>query len=871
MISNAPTASLIKRLRSLLSSGATIRDRSRSTLAILLGVGLLASACSTTPTQSEDAADSDSISEESPANLPLADESVPFEVRVSQQALGQSVAMTLFAPPLATQVQISTDPSFVNAPWRDIGDIEVPVVSTGIQELFARYRDGSQSVVGDTDVSAFDISGPLTPMIGSDIDASLIRVTRVASDVLQVNFEVGEVTSTNEGPAFIEGPNLDPSTWSLDSIAVSVDGEALQLADLGRISEPTGQLDGDFAMHHQLHIRTRRDLGAGAAVVTLPGVDSPVEATINDREWSPAVHTSHLGWATNDIKRAHVSVWTTLSDQIDVGGLEGTVIDADGNAILEVAGQQFVTDDRSEYWRGDLTGGPTTTFTLDGLTQPGQYRFCVNGIGCSHPFEIADEGPWAQVMSTVARGLFHQRSGIDLEQPYTAIERPRAHHPDDGWQPLASEQSLFEDANGRGDGEMFTELVARATDETVDDAWGGHFDAGDWDRRIQHLWMVRRLVDLVDEFDNIAAIELQIPESGDDTPDLLDEGLWSIDAYRRLQLPNGAIRGGIESSEHPLEGTTSWDDPLELYVYAPDAWSSWTYAWTVADAAYVLDQYDPERAAELLDSAVRAMQWAESELAAGRVDLASDEDLDIQRSNAAASLYRATEDEQWDQIFQESSPVTDGAQTFACILSGPCEGAWRYATLPDHLGDPTVRENAANSVINSADRLFLAAETTAYGWTLESIDVNLFFGLGPSNAHGVALMRAYLLTGEQRYRDQAVLNAQFALGANPSGATWITGVGFDNPDRIVGVDQLNGGIPVWPGTPVYGVVQPNELPDWYVDFFLRPSGITPDPLAWPALQGFIDIGTFPGQAEFTIQQSHGEAIWTFGALAGTAQ
>ena len=322
-----------------------------------------------------------------------------------------------------------------------------------------------------------------------------------------------------------------------------------------------------------------------------------------------------------------------------------------------MAGQQFVTDDRSEYWRGDLTGGPTTTFTLDGLTQPGQYRFCVNGIGCSHPFEIADEGPWAQVMSTVARGLFHQRSGIDLEQPYTAIERPRAHHPDDGWQPLASEQSLFEDANGRGDGEMFTELVARATDETVDDAWGGHFDAGDWDRRIQHLWMVRRLVDLVDEFDNIAAIELQIPESGDDTPDLLDEGLWSIDAYRRLQLPNGAIRGGIESSEHPLEGTTSWDDPLELYVYAPDAWSSWTYAWTVADAAYVLDQYDPERAAELLDSAVRAMQWAESELAAGRVDLASDEDLDIQRSNAAASLYRATEDEQWDQIFQELSLI----------------------------------------------------------------------------------------------------------------------------------------------------------------------------------------------------------------------
>ena len=185
-----------------------------------------------------------------------------------------------------------------------------------------------------------------------------------------------------------------------------------------------------------------------------------------------------------------------MQTPVDVSGLRGNVVDENGEIVLTATGSEFVPDNRSEFWRGDLTGGPTTTFTLDEITDVGQYRFCVETIGCSHSFEITESGPWAPVMSTVARALFHQRSGIDLGQPYTAFERPRAHHPDDGWAPIVSEQTLFEDANGRGDGELFEELAARATDETLSNAWGGHFDAGDWDRRIQHLWMVRRLVDL---------------------------------------------------------------------------------------------------------------------------------------------------------------------------------------------------------------------------------------------------------------------------------------------------------------------------------------------------------------------------------------
>ena len=73
-----------------------------------------------------------------------------------------------------------------------------------------------------------------------------------------------------------------------------------------------------------------------------------------------------------------------------------------------------------------------------------------------------------------------------------------------------------------------------------------------------------------------------------------------------------------------------------------------------------------------------------------------------------------------------------------------------------------------------------------------------------------------------------------------------------------------------PGTPVYGAFTTWQTPFWYVDSYLRPAGTTPDPTTWPTLHNFVDVGVFAGQSEFTVQQAHGEAIWTFGALLGTS-
>ncbi|MDA0991524.1 MAG: glycoside hydrolase family 9 protein, partial [Verrucomicrobia bacterium] len=261
----------------------------------------------------------------------------------------------------------------------------------------------------------------------------------------------------------------------------------------------------------------------------------------------------------------------------------------------------------------------TDVYRLDfsDFVTPGTYRIYVEGVGCSEPFRI-DEDVWLMAFKLAARGFYHQRSGIALGPPYTDFVRPRSFHPADGLRVYASTCSLMDSGNGLNakgsDSDNFGNLVRGRTDEVVSNAWGGYFDAGDWDRRIQHLEATRLLLELVELFPAAAsAVTLQIPESTNALPDLIDEALWNLDCYRRMQRPDGAIRGGIESAEHPRLGEGSWQESLPVMAYAPDLWSSYIYAGDAARVAGCLRFFGRSESERYYESALRAMVWAERE------------------------------------------------------------------------------------------------------------------------------------------------------------------------------------------------------------------------------------------------------------------
>ena len=842
--------------------------RSARAVAMFIVLALVAAACSG-PQEAAGPTEGGVLSSDSVDDG--VDRSGPFTVTVFHEQSNDAVDVDLIAPTNAAEVQVAFEPTFANSQWQTIDDLEMRSLSTGVQEFFVRYRASNGAPVGELDTLALSILAPITPLTGDVANAEDVRVTKVAADVLQIDMIVGEVVFEETGQAWLAGPDLPVDQWFADNTEVQIDGRTVGVEDMARQAWPVGNIDGDtFALRHRVHIRLAEPITGSSASVGLTGFETAPTGSVDADSFSPAIRLGELGWGAADEKLGYVTVWSGLGEQIaGIANTTARIVDADtGAEALSVVGRSFEQPiAEGELWRGDLTGAPTTIFDFSDLQTPGDYRMCVDGLGCSTSFQVSIDGPWQSMTSTVARALFHQRSGIELEQPFTAFARPRGYHPDDGLTVEASGQTLVQDPNGRGEGEPFEALVGARTGDPVDGAWGGHFDAGDWDRRVQHLWLARRLTDLVELFpDTTGALELNIPESGDDIPDLLDEARWTIDLFTRLQDDSGAVRGGIEAESYSLDGATSWTESLDVFAYAPDAWSTSIYAGVAADMAFVLDRYDSDAAADYLDSAIRAMQWSEANL--GTVP-AGDEDLDVQRAIAAVSLYRATGDEQWHDLFLQLSPLSSGVDRTPCVLATSCESNWRYATLPAELGRDDVRARATESIVGIADELLFVGESTAFGWTPEGPNIQLIWSNGPSIPHSVGIMRAFLLTGDQRYRDQAVRNASFALGGNPAGITYLTGVGTENPRQPLLVDQRNAGLPIWPGTPIYGVFTSWQLPDWYLNFFLRDAGATPDPAGWPTLHNFVDQGVFAGHSEFTVQQSHGEAIWTFGALNGT--
>jgi len=54
---------------------------------------------------------------------------------------------------------------------------------------------------------------------------------------------------------------------------------------------------------------------------------------------------------------------------------------------------------------------------------PGKYRIFVDGIGCSYPFEIGG-ATWEKAFLVQMKGLYNERSGIELGPPYSDFKKP---------------------------------------------------------------------------------------------------------------------------------------------------------------------------------------------------------------------------------------------------------------------------------------------------------------------------------------------------------------------------------------------------------------------------------------------------------------
>ena len=347
----------------------------------------------------------------------------------------------------------------------------------------------------------------------------------------------------------------------------------------------------------------------------------------NGRKWplrfdeasvrSEAVHVNLLGYVpTATQKFAYVYHWMGDRGALDLrpyAGRQFQLLDQatgraafTGKLVFCAASSQQETFHKSDSPPdGNFLKADVYECEFSSFTKPGQYRVSVDGIGASFPFRL-DADVYRQAFRTVARGLYHNRSGIALASPFTEFIRPCAPQPEAHAgvrrQAHLHDRPLYRVGFGgrRGEGLAGPREGANRVSRLVPGRWRlGQLRDPPAGRpgAAPGLQLAPR---------NFRDGELNIPESKNGVPDLLDEAAWLPRFGHRLRhelLRKGYGTGGIGlriagdafgDDEKTLPdgkkvGQGSWEDVNRTWAASgEDPWSTYRYAGAAAQLAFCL-------------------------------------------------------------------------------------------------------------------------------------------------------------------------------------------------------------------------------------------------------------------------------------------
>lgn len=675
---------------------------------------------------------------------------------------------------------------------------------------------------------------------------------------------------------------------------VTVNGQEVAVTAVSRkaniLDTGTTGWQRDFATVQNVFLEMAAPLQEGDRIAVR--FDDPDFETVSgryepDRTLSEAIHVNLAGFDPDDgIKTAYLSSWNGFEhDPAHERGGEGVpqnyseglgfqVINQATGAVAHTGTTVLAQaqDAGTNFWQNYAS---TAVFQMDfsELEQSGTYYVVVDGVGRSQSFEIDDQH-WADVFGLAFNGYYHQRSGIALTEEFTEFERPRAMHPDDGITVHKTTVKITETSEA-WDGSLpkpFDFWEGNLTGETLSDAWGGWHDAGDFDRRTQHMETSRKLIELhelhtswSEDFDG------NIPETGDGIPDILDEAIWGTEVFRRLQQDDGGIPGGIESASYGGFGDSSFTDQRDLYVYAADAWSSWEYAATAAKIARALAPYDAREAAAWQDSAVSAFDWAEA-------NTPPPQEYDngyypAARNIAAVELFETTGQEAYHDIFAQTFVYSSGQSVE--WFEQQFEAAFAYAMSSQGGVDAAIRADAVNALSERAEWLLANGTNSGFGFVA---DPYAPYGWGntasqPTNSSEI-MLRMHALTGDEKYLLTAHQDVDYALGANPMNMSFVTGLDTLVPDVRQAEHILDADSDVLGGTPKPGITLFGEynIKDYGWSFYHSDMWLdtwpnyydAPVHESWNANYSYVPV------TEFTVMQGMEDMTFVTGYLAAMA-
>lgn len=325
---------------------------------------------------------------------------------------------------------------------------------------------------------------------------------------------------------------------------------------------------------------------------------------------------------------------------------------------------------------------------------------------------------------------------------------------------------------------------------TVISSPGGWYDAGDYNKYIVNSGIsTATLLSLYEDFPAyMKTVSLNIPESNNQLPDVLDEVLWNLRWMLTMQDPND---GGVY---HKL--TNAAFDGMEMpdkatatrYVVQKSTAASLDFAAVMAQACLIFRPFSkqlPGLSDSCLNASVKAWKWAVKNpdalydqesmnrnfKPAITTGAYGDQQVADEFIWAAAELWISTRQNEYLPYIKLTEKLSIPTWSDVKMLG-------YYSLLRNSNVAFAQREQLRNKFLSFADELASKAYDNAYQTIINQSQKNFNWGSNSNAANqGIALIYAYQLTSDNKYLNLAIANADYLLGRNATGYSYLTGFG----------------------------------------------------------------------------------------------
>ncbi|MCM1133310.1 MAG: glycoside hydrolase family 9 protein [Ruminococcus flavefaciens] len=385
------------------------------------------------------------------------------------------------------------------------------------------------------------------------------------------------------------------------------------------------------------------------------------------------------------------------------------------------------------------------------LTTSGRYYVIYGDLEKSYTFEIGDD-VYNNLLDSTVRMLYLQRCGTEIEDE--KFSHPSCHD---------------------------TIATIYGTDEKIEVSGGWH-DAGDYGRYV--VAGAKAVADLMYAYlanPSMYSDNINIPESGNGTPDILDEVRYELEWMMKMQdKTDGGVYHKVTCDVFP--GYVMPEKETRPLIVMPKATPATAdFAASMALAYEVYKDIDHDFADTCLESAKKAYEWAKANpnelYLANPADISTgayeDKNARDEIYWASVQLYRATGDESY------ISGVTSAMTGLDWSTVGDY-GNIAILTMDGIDKESSLYQNALKAVQKQANDFVNISKVMSYGVTITKFNWGSNMTIANS---GIILGLAYQLTGDENYLNTANTQLDYLLGTNPLGTSFVSGFGTVSPQN----------------------------------------------------------------------------------------